>query len=172
MQVRTASLYILAFAATIVLDIMTPLSIADWLIEVTLVWIASVRGSAMEMLLVASAGTGAIVLGLWSSPYVAEFLPIAAFNRSVAIAIIWMIVAVGRKRTRAEKARNQVTAHLRILEGLLPICSACKAIRDDAGEWHRIETYLSAHSEARLTHSLCPPCADKYMADLYAGAQD
>jgi hypothetical protein len=153
------------------LDILTPLSIADWLIEVILVWIASVRGSSREMVLVASAASGAIALGLWTSPDVTDPLWVSIVNRSAAVGVIWMMVVVGRKRNGAEDARNQVTAHLRVLQGLLPICAGCKSIRDDKGEWYRLETYLSAHSEVRLTHSLCPSCMEKYSADVYDGAQ-
>jgi hypothetical protein len=166
MRVPTALVYAVALIAAIVLDIVTPLSIADWLIEVLLVWIASVRGSTREMVLVASAGTGAIVLGLWTSPDHTEPLWVAAMNRLAAVGVTWMIVVVGRKRRGAEHARSQVTVQLKVLQGLLPICAACKAIRDQAGEWHRLETYLSAHSEVRLTHSLCSSCADKYSADI------
>jgi len=167
MRLPILVLYIVAFAAAIMLDVVTPLSIADWLIEVILVWIASVRGTTREMVLVASAGTGAIALGFWSSPDLTDPLWVAVVNRSVAVGLIWMMVIVGCKRRWAEEARNQATAQLRVLQGLLPICASCKAIRDDAGEWHRLESYLSAHSDVRLTHGLCPPCAEKYTADLY-----
>jgi hypothetical protein len=77
-----------------------------------------------------------------------------------------MIVAVGRTRRRAERERNAAMAHVKVLQGLLPICAGCKAIRDGDGEWHGLESYLSDHSEASLTHTLCTRCAAKYMADL------
>lgn len=44
------------------------------------------------------------------------------------------------------------------LKGLLPICSYCKAVRDDQNYWHRVETYITAHSSARFTHGICPDC--------------
>jgi hypothetical protein len=163
--------YTVALAAAIVLDIVTPLSIADWLIEVIIVWIASVRGSSREMILVASAGTVGIALGLWTSPDLTEPMWVAIMNRSVAVGVIWMIVVVGYKRSGAENARSQAAAQLRILEGLLPICAGCKDIRDGAGEWHRLESYLSTHSSVTFTHSLCPPCAEQYRADLYEDAK-
>jgi hypothetical protein len=166
MRVPTGLVYTAALAAAMLLDIVTPLSIADWLIEVILVWIASVRGSSREMVLVASAASGAIALGLWTSPDLMEPLWISIVNRSVAVGVIWMMVVVGRKRSGAEDARNQVTAKLRVLQGLLPICAACKAIRNEKGEWYRLETYLLAHSEVMLTHSLCPSCVEKYSSDV------
>jgi hypothetical protein len=53
-----------------------------------------------------------------------------------------------------------VAAHkkLKILHGLLPICAKCKKIRDDKGYWHKLEEYISEHSEADFTHGLCESC--------------
>jgi len=44
------------------------------------------------------------------------------------------------------------------LKGLLPICSYCKAVRDDRNYWHRVETYIAANSAARFSHGICPSC--------------
>ncbi len=49
-----------------------------------------------------------------------------------------------------------------VLSGLLPICSKCKKIRDDSGYWNQIERYISKHSEAKFSHSMCPECSDEY----------
>jgi hypothetical protein len=58
---------------------------------------------------------------------------------------------------------QQALDEVRALSGLLPICAACKSVRDDEGYWHSVEHYLSQHSEAELTHGICPPC----MVELY-----
>ena len=44
------------------------------------------------------------------------------------------------------------------LSGLLPICSSCKKIRDDKGDWNQIEGFIQDHSEAEFTHGICPDC--------------
>jgi phosphoserine phosphatase RsbU/P len=44
------------------------------------------------------------------------------------------------------------------LQGLLPICSYCKSIRDDKNYWHQVETYVRSHSEAEFSHGICPNC--------------
>lgn len=54
-------------------------------------------------------------------------------------------------------------ARINELSGLLPICASCKKIRDDKGYWNQIESYISKHSQAEFSHSICPDC----MADLY-----
>ncbi len=72
------------------------------------------------------------------------------------------------ERKRLEKEREGLIVELRgalanvkTLSGLLPICASCKNIRDDQGYWKRIETYISDHSMAEFTHSLCPDCIRK-----------
>ena len=52
-------------------------------------------------------------------------------------------------------------AKIKTLSGFLPICSACKKIRDDKGYWNQIESYIREHSEAEFSHSICPECTKK-----------
>lgn len=59
-----------------------------------------------------------------------------------------------------DELRNAV-AKVRTLKGLLPICAACKKVRDDKGYWNQIESYLSRHTDADFSHALCPECLDK-----------
>jgi hypothetical protein len=56
---------------------------------------------------------------------------------------------------------QKALSEVKLLSGLLPICASCKKIRDDKGYWKRIETYISAHSEAQFTHGICPECAKR-----------
>ena len=49
-------------------------------------------------------------------------------------------------------------ARVKTLRGLLPICSYCHRIRDDQDYWQYIERYLTEHSDARLSHGICPQC--------------
>lgn len=69
--------------------------------------------------------------------------------------------------------RELIESHLVLIEqrlrlvktirGLLPICASCKKIRDGGGEWHVLESYITDHSEAVLTHGLCPDCIRLYI---------
>ncbi len=54
------------------------------------------------------------------------------------------------------------------LEGILPICSYCKKIRDGQQGWHELEAYISNHSEAHFSHGICPDCADRARRDAEA----
>lgn len=80
----------------------------------------------------------------------------------VALLTTWLNSA----RRRAEQAReavlkdrlNEAISEVKALTGLLPICGACKKIRDDKGYWNKLETYIQEHSGAEFTHSICPDC--------------
>ena len=50
---------------------------------------------------------------------------------------------------------------VKTLSGLVPICASCKKIRDDQGYWNEVETYVSKHSRAEFSHSICPNCMEK-----------
>lgn len=49
-------------------------------------------------------------------------------------------------------------AHVNQLQGMLPICSYCKKIRDDRNYWQQLESYITARSDAQFSHSICPDC--------------
>ena len=57
--------------------------------------------------------------------------------------------------------------NIKTLQGLIPICSNCKKIRDDQGFWNQVEGYISQHTDAKFTHGICPDCARELYGDLY-----
>jgi PAS domain S-box-containing protein len=71
-----------------------------------------------------------------------------------------------RERQRLIQELTEALARVKTLSGLLPICSSCKKIRDDAGYWQQLETYIARHSQAEFTHSLCPDCAPRFFPEL------
>ncbi len=56
-----------------------------------------------------------------------------------------------------EAALHSVTQ----LQGLLPMCSYCKSIRNDQNYWEKVEHYIAAHSELEFSHGICPSCYEK-----------
>jgi len=56
---------------------------------------------------------------------------------------------------------KETLASLRLAEGLVPICSWCKNIRCEDGQWESIEDYISRVSAAEFTHGICPECSRK-----------
>ncbi|MCX7983906.1 MAG: nuclear transport factor 2 family protein [Bacteroidetes bacterium] len=59
---------------------------------------------------------------------------------------------------RANEELQDKIKEIKTLHGLLPICSSCKKIRDDKGEWHVLEAYITSKSDATFSHGLCPEC--------------
>jgi len=53
---------------------------------------------------------------------------------------------------------QEALSQVKQLQGILPICSHCKKVRDDKNYWQQVESYISAHSEAQFSHSICPDC--------------
>lgn len=61
---------------------------------------------------------------------------------------------------------GRLISSLRTLGGLLPICYACKRIRDDRGYWKQVELYIEEHSRVEFTHGLCPECGEKRREEI------
>jgi hypothetical protein len=62
---------------------------------------------------------------------------------------------------------NKAVEEIKVLSGLLPICSTCKKIRSDDGYWSQIESYIAARSEAEFSHGICPECQEKLYPEWY-----
>jgi PAS domain S-box-containing protein len=76
-----------------------------------------------------------------------------------------------RKREEAERLQlihelTDALQRVKTLSGLLPICSACKKIRDDRGYWQSVEVYIRDHSDAEFSHSICPECAARQFPEV------
>jgi len=68
---------------------------------------------------------------------------------------------------RLQNALNEV----KVLRGIIPICSYCKKIRDDEGYWDQVEVYIKKHSEANFSHSICPTCFQDNFPEEYFAIQ-
>jgi YesN/AraC family two-component response regulator len=81
---------------------------------------------------------------------------------TIAIARFDDLVELRRLNAELEEALDKV----KLLSGLIPICASCKKIRDDEGYWNQLEAYISAHSEAVFSHSICPECTERLYSSL------
>ena len=50
---------------------------------------------------------------------------------------------------------------IKYLEGFLIFCAGCKRIRFD-GSWIPVDVFMRDHSDASVSHGLCPDCIDLY----------
>jgi hypothetical protein len=92
----------------------------------------------------------------WQMP---SSLAIQILDAGIDVAILVVTSVLIDKVVRQER-------ELQVLEGLLPICSFCKRIRDEEGRWRQLEGYISARSGARFSHTFCHECGSKHYSDL------
>jgi phosphoserine phosphatase RsbU/P len=76
------------------------------------------------------------------------------------------MVALQRDLLDRMKELQAALAREHQLQGLLPICAYCKKIRNDQNYWQQVETYVTQHSAAQFTHSICPQCKEKVLAEI------
>lgn len=93
-----------------------------------------------------------IAWGLPSATY--EAFISAAVRIPVLAAVAWWVASVA-------ESQRALTKEVELLEGLLPICSYCKKIRDDEGDWQVLEKYIQDRSAATFTHGICESCLEK-----------
>lgn len=110
------------------------------------------------ILLTANHGVPEIVKGLeagandyLTKPYDRDELRVRV---QVGVRIIELQTTLAERVEQLEVA----LAHVKQLEGILPICSYCKKIRNDSNHWQHVETYVADHSAAEFSHSICPVC--------------
>ena len=65
-----------------------------------------------------------------------------------------------------------LSREVKTLRGILPICSNCKKIRTEDGNWKQLEAYLEEHSSADFTHGLCAECAERLYPQYFKGRTD
>lgn len=92
--------------------------------------------------------------------------------QGMTFGIIWLLGITGLGmawREIGRRSRHQEVLIQRLegtLQGLVPICSSCKSIRNESGDWEQLEQYITDHSDAEFSHGLCPSCADKLYGEF------
>jgi K+-sensing histidine kinase KdpD len=108
-----------------------------------------------------------------------EHLRVGLFETAIFLTVSVLLAKLGgelrARRLRAEATAQQLRQTLAerdaalervsVLSGLLPVCAACKSIRDEDGKWVSMEAYLSGHSAAKFTHGMCPTCMEQWYGD-------
>jgi len=118
---------------------------------------------------------------------VLAFEYLGTWGLTLGLPLCWLVLAYFRshhdrlaeqqRRTREVEALNHelertvvelrdALDHVKHLQGLLPICMHCKKIRDDENTWHRLETYISQHTDVVFSHSLCSECRDTHYPEI------
>jgi hypothetical protein len=105
--------------------------------------------------------TRIILFFLWGEK---QFLTNTIINAAIAsillLFISYLINIISRQHI-------QLKRKVKTLEGILPICSICKKIRNKDGRYEALEGYITNHSEALFSHGFCPECAQKFYPEYF-----
>jgi len=99
-------------------------------------------------------------VGLWTVPWTITEASINALIRIVVLSSFALIIDRIAVQTRS------LSRQVSLLEGLLPICSYCKKIRDQKDQWQVMERYIMDRSAATFTHGICPDCMREHFGDV------
>ena len=159
----TAVLACIIFA----LDFLTPLGVAVGMLYTTLVLLAMWSPYRQFIFLVAVSVSGLTILDIFLSPESANWMVMS--NRLLSLFTIWTAAVLSFLLKRDQEERERLILdlqgsleHIKTLRGLLPICVSCKKVRNGQGYWKSLDAYVSEHSEAQITHGICPDCFSHY----------
>jgi hypothetical protein len=99
---------------------------------------------------------------VWSQPHADLYSSILAalFRGSVVVVFaLWF--------ARLADFERELSRQVKVLEGLLAICSFCKSIRNERGDWEHLESFISRRSEAEFSHGVCPSCGALHYPDMF-----
>ncbi|EKD82527.1 MAG: hypothetical protein ACD_39C01234G0001 [uncultured bacterium] len=102
--------------------------------------------------------------------HITDFMAASAFQGlSMTVFLCgYILVIVGLIILNFQKVEFDLSAaaeEVQTLRGIIPICSACKKIKDDQGTWGQIETYIRDRSHAEFSHGMCPDCMNRLYPD-------
>ena len=115
---------------------------------------------ALERGVLHSLAVSSRVLGMFVGILHGELAP----SQEIHFSLLSMLLGACADALATLHKTSQLTDQIKTLSGLLPVCAWCRKVRDDQGYWEQIESYVTAHSEASFTHSICPDCQCKFMA--------
>jgi GAF domain-containing protein len=92
-----------------------------------------------------------------------EELMLESFGAQAALAI--RNASLFADESFARRTAERALAEVSLLQGMLPICSYCKKIRNDQDSWEQLDSYISEHTHATFSHGICPDCRSTVVAD-------
>lgn len=99
--------------------------------------------------------------------YLTTVQPVLGEDGAVASAMCSSKDITDRRRMEGELRERlfeleAALAHVKQLQGIIPICAHCHNVRSDPETWQKLEAYVVEHSEAQFTHGICPACMARH----------
>lgn len=157
---------ILLIIGTFLIDVFVPLGVAGGVPYVAPVLLATFLPIKFALFTVGVFCSLLTVGGMFYSPEIEVIDWNVLINRGLALFAIWVTAILGYYQNQLRDQREAAYKRIRTLEGILPICMDCKKIRDVSGIWHRLESYITQHSEALFSHGYCPECEKEVLRNF------
>jgi PAS domain S-box-containing protein len=99
--------------------------------------------------------------------YLTTVQPVLAADGTVASAMCSSKDITDRRRMESELTERlgeleAALAHVKRLQGIIPICAHCHSVRRDPETWQHLDSYVAEHSEAQFSHGICPACLERH----------
>ncbi|MBM4147792.1 MAG: hypothetical protein FJ224_01930 [Lentisphaerae bacterium] len=78
---------------------------------------------------------------------------------------VWKMRQALDQEQKSAEALRRALSEVKLLESFLPICSECKKIKNEDGEWQQMESYIGQHSNTHFSHGYCPDCAKRALRE-------
>jgi hypothetical protein len=99
-----------------------------------------------------------------------EIIPVfifLVFALLICLVRRWRLLRIAKfELSKKNSLLAESLAEIKQLRGIIPICCYCHKIRDDKEMWQAVESYISTHTEARFSHSICPECFEIQMDEI------
>jgi len=120
------------------------------------------------MLLTSLEGRGHVIAGLDSGADDYLVKPFDPDELRARINVGMRVLSLQERLADRVAELQDALANVKVLQGMLPICSYCKRIRGDDHYWTQVESYIAERSDARFSHGICPPCANELEKEIEA----